>query len=503
MSNDDEYKKFVDCKIDCNSDSDTDSDNNSDISNDSDKQSAENDIVVDFNSKLLEKLIRTKLKSSIRKAIDVTIKKRKAKLLNISKKVIEETNDDSFDEDEYNDLNISYLSKEDAKKVMKSNKEIKLINNKKIPDKIKILLSDMPAKTKAIIIKKIELLETLENSSSEYKKLNDWVNSILKIPFGKYTPLPVSLNDGYQEIGSFLTLLKKKLDDTIYGQNHVKETLIELVAKWITNPPSKGHAIAIVGFKGTGKTSLIRGLSNALDRPFCSFSLAGMSDESYLSGFSHTYEGSDYGKITRMLIEAGKMNPIIFMDEVDKIDTSKHGIAVMNKLIEITDFSQNYEYEDLYFNDVKIDLSQCLFIFSLNDINAIDPILRDRLEVIKVKGFSNNEKKIICKNYLIPRELKDININKNDIIFPDHVICHIINKIQEHTTQKEEGVRRLKNSINIIIRKLNVLQYMNDDENSKTLSYFKCIKFPITLTNKLVDHLLILDTPDINLSMYM
>jgi len=237
---------------------------------------------------------------------------------------------------------------------------------------------------------------------------------------------------------------------------------------------------------GTGKTSIFRsGVAQGLDRPFCSFSLAGMSDESYISGFSHTYEGSDYGKITRMLIEAGTMNPIIFMDEVDKIDQSKHGIAVMNKLIEITDFSQNNEFEDLYFSGVKIDLSQCLFVFSLNDINLIDPILRDRLEVINIKGYDTKEKIIICRDYLIPCELKDINIEPDKILFPDEVIKYIIDKIK-----KEEGVRELKRSVNIILRKLNILQYLNHETNNKTVSYYKRVEFPITITNDLVDKFL-------------
>ena len=248
------------------------------------------------------------------------------------------------------------------------------------------------------------------------------------------------------------------------------------------------HKYLLDNFIVTHNTTLFReGLAKALDRPFASFSLSGMSDESYLSGFAHTYEGSDYGRICRMLTETGCMNPIIFMDELDKIDTTRHGSSVVNKIMEIIDFSQNHEYEDMYFGNIKIDLSRVLFVFSLNHIDMIDPILRDRLEVIKVKGFEPKEKVRILKDYIIPKELKEIGLNEKDIIFPDNIISFIIRKIR-----KEEGVREGKRAIQIIIRKINLLQYVNNIKRDKKFSYYsKNVTLPITITEKLVNKLLI------------
>ncbi len=265
---------------------------------------------------------------------------------------------------------------------------------------------------------------------------------------------------------------------------------MELVAKWISNPPSKGHAIAIVGPPGCGKTCLFRqGLSKGLNRPFCSFSLSGMSDESYLSGFAHTYEGSDYGHIVRMLVQSNCMNPIIFMDELDKIDTTRHGNSVVNKLIEIIDFSQNHEYQDMYFNNINIDLSRILFIFSLNHIENVNPILKDRLEIITVKGFNKKEKAIIIKDYLIPIELIEIGLSKKDIIFTDEIIKYIISKVSN--TDIEEGVRELQRAIKMIIRKINLLQYMINIKESNCISYFvKDLKLPISVSKYIVDKFL-------------
>ena len=428
----------------------------------------------DINRTLLEDILRTKLRSSIQKQMALNFSKQK--------KMLSEYDDDNLNPKP--PINLTELEK---KKIKETELQIKEINDKSIPEKIKILLSDIPIQTKAIIIKKLELLESLENSGSEYKKLREWIDNILKIPFGKYCSFDLSKKNDYKIIGDRLCNIKEILNKAVYGHEQVKEALVELVAKWVSNPPSKGHALAIVGPAGVGKTSLFReGLAKALSRPFCSFSLAGLSDESYLSGFAHTYEGSDFGRICRMLTETDCMNPIIFMDELDKIDTTRHGSSVVNKLIEIIDFSQNHEYEDMYFGNIKIDLSRVLFVFSLNYLENIDPILKDRLEIIKVNGFENKEKIEILKHYVIPKELEQINLTKNDIIFPENTLIHILRKIR-----KEDGIREAKRAIQIIIRKINLLQYINDADKKKMFTYYsKRIILPITITNKLVNKLL-------------
>ena len=485
-------QKFENCYIMSSSSSDDDDDDILIIDEaDNIKDMKAKNVIqkTDINRKLLEGILRTKLRSSIKKAL--------AENTHWNKQ-LNEDEDEDYDVNDESDV-YKKLSIEEKEKVKSMETQIKEINDKSVPEKVKILLSDIPLETKAIIIKKLELLQTLENSGSEYKKLREWLDNILKIPFGKYCKFNLSKQNDYTEIGNKLYDIKNTLDKAIYGQEQVKEALVELVAKWVSNPPSKGHALAVVGPAGCGKTTLFReGLAKALDRPFASFSLSGMSDESYLSGFAHTYEGSDYGRICRMLTETGCMNPIIFMDELDKIDTTRHGSSVVNKIMEIIDFSQNHEYEDMYFGNIKIDLSRVLFVFSLNHIDMIDPILRDRLEVIKVKGFEPKEKVRILKDYIIPKELKEIGLNEKDIIFPDNIISFIIRKIR-----KEEGVREGKRAIQIIIRKINLLQYVNNIKRDKKFSYYsKNVTLPITITEKLVNKLLIEEEPPSFLNLY-
>jgi len=372
----------------------------------------------------------------------------------------------------------SNLQKTEKDKLMAEYEKIKELRKSHLPDKLKVLQMEIPLIVKSEILEKMELLDS---SPQDDVKARDWIRQIMKIPFGNYSPSPIENKKDNKQVKKFLEDLHKTLDDAIYGQNNVKETLIEIITKWATSGSTKGNCIAINGPPGVGKTSIVReGLAKALNRPFCSFSLAGVSDENYLTGFPFTYEGATCGRFARMLMDTGCMNPIIFMDELDKVDT-KRSMSVYNKLIELTDFSQNHEIEDHYFGShIKLDLSQCIFVFSLNDINNVDPILRDRLEVINVKGFERNEKIKIAKEFLIPRQMKDFGV---DYKFSEDIIKHIIMRVKN-----EEGVRNLQRGISKILRKLNVLQYYNNKKLSYKMKDFN--KKKLKITTALIDILL-------------
>jgi len=375
-------------------------------------------------------------------------------------------------------LEKSKLSQVEQDKLLEEYKKIQDYSKSLLPDDLKILKMDIPIPVKFEIFEKLESLDNKGFGGHEDNKTRDWVNQVLKIPFGKYCEKP-----DIKDLNNFLSNFKNELDKSIYGQNNVKESLIEITTKWLLSSSDKGHCIAIEGPPGVGKTSIIRdGLSKALKRPFCSFSLAGISDESYLSGFSFTYEGATCGRFSKMVMETGVMNPIIFLDELDKVDTHK-SLAVFNKLVEITDFSQNHEIEDYYFgSNIKLDLSKCIFIFSLNDIKNVDPILKDRLEVIKVDGFNNREKFKIAKNYLIPKEISNYDFKVN---FSDDNIKYMINKLSN-----EKGVRDLKRCVEILLRKINVLRYYNNKDMSYYIKDFAIVNNELNMSNTFIDKLL-------------
>lgn len=470
--NEKDYEKLEDMNIDAEtSEEEEESDSEEETSEDYDVTAEE--MIIDIQDEIVEKF--SKKLGNNKGLLDF--------FLGVDGKSIDGkiSTEDAFDKQNYDvmcgQINKTELPEEDKENLKVEYKKIQDYAKTLLPDDLKVLKLDLPIAVKFEIFEK---LESLNNSmgSHDDNKTRDWVNQVMKLPFGKYCDKPK-----IEDLGVFLSDFKTNLDKAIFGQNKVKETLMEITTKWLMTDSDKGHCIAIEGPPGVGKTSLIRdGLSKALKRPFCSFSLAGISDENYLSGFSFTYEGATCGRFSRMLMETGCMNPIIFLDELDKVDIKK-SLSVFNKLIEITDFSQNHEIEDYYFGgNIKLDLSKCIFIFSLNNINNVDPILKDRLEVIKVDGFNNKDKLQIAKSYLVPRELKNYNF---DVQFSDDNLRYIINKLSD-----EKGVRNLKRVVEIIMRKINVLRYHNQKKLSYYMKDFKIVDDKLIMNNKMIDKLL-------------
>jgi ATP-dependent Lon protease len=233
---------------------------------------------------------------------------------------------------------------------------------------------------------------------------------------------------------------------------------MQFVSSWIANPQSHGNVLSIHGPPGIGKTSLIKdGVAKALDRPFHFISLGGATDASFLDGHSYTYEGSTWGKIIDVLIQSKCMNPVIYFDELDKVSETPKGDEIMNILIHITDGSQNDRFQDKYFTGVDIDLSRCLFIFSHNNNEKVNPILRDRMYNIAVQGFSMKEKLHIAEKYLLVQALKEAGLHEK-ISISTEILQHVI----ENFTGGEKGVRELKRCIQTIISKINLLRFYNN-----------------------------------------
>jgi ATP-dependent Lon protease len=218
------------------------------------------------------------------------------------------------------------------------------------------------------------------------------------------------------------------------------------------------HRYVMGNFTVTHNTSLVKdGVAKALGRPFFFITLGGATDASYLDGHSYTYEGSTWGKIVDVLIHAKCMNPVIYFDELDKVSETPKGDEIMNMLIHLTDGSQNDRFQDKYFTGVDLDLSRCLFIFSHNNHEKVNPILRDRMYNISLKGFSIKEKMLIAENYLLVGALKDAGLYEKVSISKD-----ILQYVIENFTGGEAGVRELKRCIQTIVSKINLLRFYNN-----------------------------------------
>ena len=380
---------------------------------------------------------------------------------------IEESEFEDFPSDiEYTDEEQIYVEKLD--KVAKNElmfKEFILAESKKkeIPIRFRVLSMDsLSTQNKVNIIDKLDNFYSLDKTDNEYHKLSTWVNWLEKVPFGTFKNLDVNNTSSPIKIGNFLKNAKDSMDKAVFGHIEAKEKILTVLTKQISNPTGEGTCIAIQGPPGNGKTTLIKeGVCKALGRHFAFIALGGMQDSSFMTGHEYTYEGSKPGRIIEILSECGSMNPVIYFDELDKISQSPKGDEIANLLCHLTDSSQNKEFHDKYMSGIDFDLSKAIFIFSYNNEENINPILLDRLFKIKTDGFDVKSKITIAKQYLVPRLLKDYNIQKDNIVFADETINSIINNY----TNKEKGVRNLKRCLETIVSKINVLQYLNAAQN--------------------------------------
>ena len=392
-------------------------------------------------------------------------------------------------EDNYTSEEYEYFLKlkEDEKEYyLLIESSIKAHNKSDVPVRFKILDKAIDLDNKSTIIKKIDDHNKSKfNFGGETSKFNNWLNGLLKIPFGQFKKLPITKENSKQEICDYLTNAKEILDNAVYGHKTVKNQIIQLITQWITNPESGGNVIGIQGPMGNGKTTLVKeGVSKAVDRPFVFITLGGCSDAAYLEGHNYTYEGSLWGKIVDVLMQAQCMNPIIYFDELDKVSETKKGDEIINMLIHLIDTSQNTEFQDKYYSGLSIDISKAIFIFSYNDEKKINPILFDRLLNIKTKGFEKEDKIEISKNYLIKGVLKQLGMETDVVEIKDEVLDYLI----ENYTNGEEGVRSLKKCLELIFSKLNVLILT---EGTDIFSYDINVKTsPIILDNKMIDILL-------------
>ena len=381
----------------------------------------------------------------------------------------------------------SGLKPEQQKLVLKKMKDLSEYDKVETPYRLQLIESDIPVEYKSSAIKKINSLNYMDPGSGEYYKIKQWVDTFMKIPFNITRRLPIKMDDGPEKCKKFMLEAKESLDGAVYGLDDAKMQIMQIVGQWISNPDSVGNAIAIQGPMGTGKTTLVKeGISKILDRPFAFLALGGATDSSFLEGHSYTYEGSSWGKIVDILLNSKCMNPVIYFDELDKISNTPRGEEIAGILTHLTDLTQNSQFHDKYFSSIDFDLSKVLFIFSYNDESKVNKILLDRMYKIRTKGYNNKEKITIANNYLIPSIIKNVNFKKEDIVFPEETLTHIISNY----TEGEKGVRNLKRALEIIYTKLNLYRLMDEDtqlfDNEKS---FK-VQFPHTVTVPNVNHLI-------------
>lgn len=291
---------------------------------------------------------------------------------------------------------------------------------------------------KVKLLKECNKLMKMPQGSHEGTVVRNYLDKCLEIPFGKYTKDSINLQKS-----------RKILDKDHYSLDKVKERIVESLAVYKRNPDFSGQIICLAGPPGVGKTSIVKSLAKSMNRNYVRVALGGIHDEAEIRGHRRTYIGAMTGRIVDALIKSGSMNPIILLDEIDKVGKDIKGDPE-SALLEALDPEQNFSFEDHYI-DFPVDLSKVMFITTANDTSTISPPLFDRMEVIQLSSYTEEEKFHIAKDHLLPREMKKHNLNKREFKLSDEAIYTLI---ESYTS--EAGVRKLEKTIATLCRKATV-----------------------------------------------
>jgi len=299
----------------------------------------------------------------------------------------------------------------------------------------KIEQTPMTAEAKKVATAELERLQQMPTAAAEYTVSRNYLDWILALPWEKETEDKLDL-----------TAATKILNEQHFGLMKVKDRLLEFLAVIKRKKTIKGPILCLVGPPGVGKTSLGRSVADALGRKFARISLGGMRDEAEIRGHRRTYVGAMPGRIIQALRRVESRNPVIMLDELDKVGSDFRGDPAA-ALLEVLDPAQNNSFSDHYL-DLPFDLSRALFITTANWLEPIHAALRDRLEVIELPSYTESEKLQIAKRYLVPRQLEEHGLTRQDVTLPDATLRRLI---QEYT--REAGVRQLEREIAALARK--------------------------------------------------
>ncbi|MBL8177723.1 MAG: endopeptidase La [Bryobacterales bacterium] len=296
--------------------------------------------------------------------------------------------------------------------------------------------ADLPDDVRKEAERELKRLEKLPNSSPDYHVIRTYLDFVLELPWRKYTEDNLDIANA-----------RRILDDDHYNLKEVKTRILEHLAVLKLNPSAKAPILCFVGPPGTGKTSLGQSIARAIGRKFERFSVGGLHDEAELRGHRRTYIGAMPGRVVQALRRAGASNPVILLDEVDKLGRDYRGDPSA-ALLEILDPEQNNKFRDNYL-DLPLDLSKVMFIATANGLESIPRPLLDRMEILRLSGYSEEEKIEIASKYIIPRQLKETGLNPEEVTFS---VAALEALIRNYT--REAGLRRLEQNVGRIARKV-------------------------------------------------
>lgn len=296
--------------------------------------------------------------------------------------------------------------------------------------------AEPPPEARAEAEKQLKRLTRMNPDSAEAQVVRNYLEWVVELPWGQRAPQDVDLD-----------LARATLDEAHYGLAPVKDRILEYLGVLKLKADHRGPILCFVGPPGVGKTSLGRGIANALGRAFVRISLGGVRDEAEIRGHRRTYVGAMPGRIVSGLKQAGQMNPVIMLDELDKVVKDSRGDPAA-ALLEVLDFEQNQSFHDDYLG-LPIDLSQVIWVATANLVEPIPPPLRDRMELIQLPGYERHEKAEIARRYIVPRQLKECGLAPEQLRFSRGAVDALI---RDYT--REAGLRGLERAVAAVARKV-------------------------------------------------
>jgi ATP-dependent Lon protease len=317
----------------------------------------------------------------------------------------------------------------------------------------KLAAKDMPEEARVKTEKEIKKLKSMSPMSAEAAVVRNYIDWMLNLPWFEYT-----------EDNNDVDHAREVLDDEHYGMKEVKDRIVEYLAvRSLVGNEGKGTILCLAGPPGVGKTSIAKSLATSLGRSFQRISLGGVRDESEIRGHRRTYVGAMPGKVINAVKKAGTSNPVILLDEIDKMTSDMRGDPA-SAMLEVLDPEQNKNFGDHYI-EVEYDLSKVMFIMTANDLGRIPGPLRDRMEIINVPGYTPNEKLQIGKKYLLKKAVKQNGLDNYTVNLSDKVMLEII---RGYT--KESGVREYERLCNTVCRKIATEVVSKKHEEGKKFS---------------------------------
>ncbi len=299
----------------------------------------------------------------------------------------------------------------------------------------KVEQAALPDEARQVANQELDRLQQMPPAAAEYSVTRNYVDWILSLPWSKETEDKLNINEA-----------EKILNEQHFGLTKVKDRLLEYLAVIQRRRAIKGPILCLVGPPGVGKTSLGRSVADALGRKFARIALGGMRDEAEIRGHRRTYVGALPGRIIQTLRRVESRNPVILLDELDKVGADFRGDPA-SALLEVLDPAQNNTFTDHYL-DLPFDLSRVLFLTTANWLDPVHPALRDRLEVIELPSYTESEKLQIARRYLVPRQLEEHGLARSEVRIPDTTLRALI-----HDYTREAGVRQLEREIAALTRK--------------------------------------------------